>query len=364
MLAVSVLKGYSSVVRICCGLKFGSVCSVVRFLKRSYKCIPIPPRKSSRKAQRGEKAQACWILRLALTRPRAAANTAKWKYAWWLPPSPSASPLQENVKKISCKPQRGKELPSGTAASAGCSSWGCGKTMTCGIREHDQLAMRAQRKGGVKSERLKVEEQTVGFCWFIIIFFFFGKSWVMLPSCSHFLAARKNGKTCYLGAVLGGHGGKRNRAEVCDKLNDIKLLKKREERGASTSLFTAFMFIMVFSACLGDRGVADLRWGEFSPFPKRDRAPLELRNVHIYTVGLCAFLQSNWMLLGNHGRWGLKGGQRAAGPPCCQISLEPDKHCGRYGWMSGRKAFSWRPSEDIRYWHWNVLCGHQDKRNF
>lgn len=35
--------------------------------------------------------------------------------------------------------------------------------MTCGIREHDQLAMRASGKGGVKSERLKVEEQTVGF---------------------------------------------------------------------------------------------------------------------------------------------------------------------------------------------------------
>lgn len=191
MLAVSVLKGYSSVVRICCGLKFGSVCSVVRFLKRSYKCIPIPPRKSSRKAQRGEKAQACWILRLALTRPRAAANTAKWKYAWWLPPSPSASPLQENVKKISCKPQRGKELPSGTAASAGCSSWGCGKTMTCGIREHDQLAMRAQRKGGVKSERLKVEEQTVGFCWFIIIFFF-----LVSPEscCLHVLTSWLRGK--------------------------------------------------------------------------------------------------------------------------------------------------------------------------
>lgn len=35
--------------------------------------------------------------------------------------------------------------------------------MTCGIQEHDQLAMRAPGKGGGKRGRLKVEEQA-GVC--------------------------------------------------------------------------------------------------------------------------------------------------------------------------------------------------------
>lgn len=43
--------------------------------------------------------------------------------------------------------------------------------------------------------------------------------------------------------ALGGHGGRRDRAEVCVELNDIKLLKKREKRG----VFSAFIFTMVFS---------------------------------------------------------------------------------------------------------------------
>lgn len=98
---------------------------------------PPPPKEQWGKSQRSVN------LSLMLIELAASVGMAKWEC---VKPGCFRKTLENQLQGTKSSRSEGMRCP-GTEAAAGCGSRGCGKTVTCGMQEHDQLAMRASGKG-------------------------------------------------------------------------------------------------------------------------------------------------------------------------------------------------------------------------